>query len=151
MKSPLRYLLINGKLYATSGPGIEPGNLYPVAFGRFMGTAGDLPGNVTTAAHGDTVTLFGSRYEVNVLPTDGTCEDEIDLELVHLTRRDDPEGAIDVCPACGLELDARGRCPDGPLCGVDAKCGACGRYLEDTPSGPRCPDMSYHTADDWGL
>jgi hypothetical protein len=132
MNNPLRYLLISGRLYATSGPGIEPGNLYPVTFGRFMGTAGDLPGNVTTAAHGDTVTLFGSRYEVNCLKTDGTVEDEIDLELVLLCEPGDPEAA----PADGED---------------PGTCGACGRYLEDTPSGPRCPDMSYHTADDWGL
>ncbi len=29
------------------------------------------------------------------------------------------QDAPGVCPACRLELDARNRCPDGPLCGTD--------------------------------
>lgn len=111
------YLLIAGRLYmAADAYPTEPGNLYPCAFGRLMGKAGDLPGNVITAAHGDQIQLFGQRYEVNCLPTDGTCEDEIDLELVYLSRRDNP--IPDLCACCGAAMDdgdpLRAFCPNGP-------------------------------------
>lgn len=126
MSARSAYLLIAGRLYLTTGDcsGAEPGNLYPCSLGVFGGHPGDLPGGALTANDGDEIQLFGRRYEVNCLPTDGACEDEIDLELVYLSRRDNPEDGADLCAACG-------------------------RVLEDTPSGPRCPIMSLHTVEDF--
>jgi hypothetical protein len=119
-----QYLLIAGRLYLTTGDctGTEPGNLYPCSLGELTGNLPVGFGAIMTH-HGDTLTLFGRRYEVNCLKTDGTCEDEIDLELVLLCEPGDPEG--------------------------EATCAACGRWLEDTPTGPRCPDLSYHEHEDW--
>jgi hypothetical protein len=125
------YLLISGRLYLTTGDcaGTDPGNLYPCSLGDFSGKLLDLPVSAggIYARHGQVLTLFGRRYEVNDLHRDGRefVEDEIDLELVLLCEPGDPEGDPGTCAACGRVLED---CADGRL---------------------RCPDLSYHTADDF--
>jgi hypothetical protein len=85
------YLLIGGKLYsAAQADGV---NLYPCCLGVTpIRDRDEFPWPCLEAKNRDTVTMFGERYEVNCLPTDGTCEDEIDLEMVLLCRPGDPEG-----------------------------------------------------------
>lgn len=120
MTTDRAYLLISGRLYLvadTTDPDncLHPndGNLYPCALGTFTYT-GAL-GWLKRAAHGDTVTLFGRRYEVNCLPTDGTCEDEIDLELVLLCEPGDPERADFDALLSRPEVDQIDHMPGGRL------------------------------------
>ena len=156
------YLLTSGRLYLTTGDcsGCEPGNLYPCSLGAVPMQSRRLFPGAITCRNGDTLDMFGRRYEVNSLPTQGDCDDEIDLELVLLCEPGDPEAA-DLCPACGLELDMRHRCPDGPLCGTDHEayavslgmvprrdhtCGACGGPV--APEAGLCPYCPTTTAGD---
>jgi len=142
------YLLISGKLYLTTGPGIEPGNLYPVALGELTGNLPKGFGAIM-AHHGAEVQLFGQRYEVNCLPVHGDCEDEIDLELVLLCEPGDPEAVDHEAYAVSLGMEPRRPEPE-PDDGEDpGTCAACGAPMDDGyPLRAFCPNGP-HTLEDY--